>query len=119
MKEVFAQAQNKSEFTATIIAEKCGVTKIRIHQLVNVEYKKLRSTLKGKAKSPPSHELKLKRENADIKANLRHLKSQHKQEIQTELSEAIKLIELLDSDNRKLLEHVRILELKLAECESN
>jgi hypothetical protein len=109
----YGKAQSQADFTAASLAQEAGVSEVWFYVLVGKQFRKLKSNLPGPVTSSETLVAKLRKEVAELRNQLRELKAKYEVSIKEKLAEAIRLIELLDKENRILREKVAALEKRL------
>lgn len=117
MRIMFANAQHQGDFTAKKIACEAGVSVVLFYRLVGKDFKELRSQLDGPRRPAETVISKLKGQIKELRKQVRELKSRLKATVLAEISEAIRLIEHLDEENRVLRSEIKMLRQRLAESE--
>lgn len=116
MNLVYEKAEDQSQFTAGIIADRGGVSTVLVYRRIGSEFKELRSTLPGIRRSPQTVESQLRQKNATLERDLEESKDKYKAELSGDYANAIRHIEALDEENRILRGRVSILEKRLKEA---
>lgn len=111
----FARARSQKDFTAGSLASEGGVSAVWFYKLVGDQFLKLRARLPGPITSSDALVVKLRKEVARLRAQLRDLKAKYESSIKEKLAAAIRHIESLDEENRMLREEVAYLQKRLNE----
>ena len=114
MRTRHAEAQSQADFIAETLAGEGGVSAVWFYSLVGKQFRKLRAELLGSIPSDETLIAKLRKEIAELHAQLRKLKDKYEVSIKEKLAKAIRHIELLDKENRMLREQVADLEKRLS-----
>ena len=117
MAAMFEKSRTQSDFTAQKIAREAGVSVVLLYRLVGEKFKELRSQLGGPRRPPATVISKLKTQVKELRRQVRELKAKLKAAALAEITEAIRLIECLDEENRMLRSEVKMLRQRLAESE--
>lgn len=110
----YAEARSQADFTAASLACEAGISAVWFYILVGKQFTKLRAQLPGPISSDETLIAKLRKEIAELHAQLKKLKYKYEASIKEKLAEAIRHIELLDKENRMLRETVTALEKRLS-----
>jgi AraC-like DNA-binding protein len=117
MREMHANVNNQEDFTALKVAKKAGISVVWLYRLVGKEFSELRSLLEGPRHPTGTVISKLKNQITSLRKEVRELKAKLKAAASEQLTEAIRMIELLDAENRMLRAEVKMLRQRLAESE--
>jgi hypothetical protein len=117
MNELFLTARVQADFTASVIAEKANVSMVLVYRLIGTEFKELRGRLAGPRRSPSTLDAALRREIAGLRKQLGILKAQHETDIREAVAGAIRVIEEVEEENRRLQNRCEQLERRLNENE--
>jgi len=110
MRELLASATSRADFTPAKVAEAADVSIVIVYRYVGAEFIAMRSQLPDPGQPT---ELKLRRENAELRRQLKELKERYKADVRRDFDEAIKHIEELSEENHLLLARVEDLERKV------
>lgn len=108
-----AAAESRDDFKAVSLAGESCVSVVWFYRLVGKEFRKLRASLplgKGRGEMTVA---KLRKEIKDLREQVREWREKYKAGIKGKVTEAIRMIELLDKENRFLRERVVQLEKRL------
>lgn len=111
----YATAESRDDFKAASLAGEACVSVVWFYRLVGKEFRKLRGSLPGGRGTSETLISKLRKEVKELRAKVRELREEYKASIKGKVSEAIRMIELLDKENRFLRERVADLEKRLNE----
>ena len=117
MHEEHAGAKNQKEFTAAKVAEKAGVSVVWFYRKVGPEFQELRAQLDGPRRPKGTVINKLKGQVASLKKEVRELKARLKSAVLEQIAEAVRMLEMLDAENRMLRGEVKMLRQRLNETE--
>lgn len=117
MREFHAGVARQEDFTARIVAQKAGISVVWLYRLVGQEFCELRSQLEGPRHPKETVINRLKKQISALRKEVLQLKAKLKHAAADQISQAIRLIELLDSENRMLRSEVKMLRERLAESE--
>jgi predicted transcriptional regulator len=117
MREEYAGAKNQMEFTAAKVAGKAGVSVVWFYRKVGPEFQELRAQLEGPRRPKGTVISKLKGQIASLKKEVRELKASLKVAVLEQIAEAVRMIEMLDAENRMLRGEVKMLRQRLNESE--
>lgn len=109
----YEEAQSQADFTAVSLARESGISRVWFYALVGKQFRNLRATLPGSIKSDETLVVKLRKEIAELRAQLKELRAKYESGIKEKFAEAIRHIELLDQENRMLRETLTVLEKRL------
>ncbi len=115
MQEMHAKAQSQADFTAAKIAQAAGISTVMFYRLVRPEFQTLRSELPGSQRPADEVMRTLRRENADLRRQLREAREKLRTTAVEELDEAIRLMERLEEENLQLRSEVKLLRRRLEE----
>lgn len=118
METLHERATCQGDFTAERIAAEAGdISTVWVYELVGVEFRTMRSELKGPRRSPEDTERKLRDENHELRRRLEVLEAKYKAEIAGDFTAAVRHIEAQDEQIRYLVGRVNFLEGRLKESE--
>jgi regulator of replication initiation timing len=117
MHEIFSDVTRQEEFTAKKIAERAGISVVWFYHICGEEFRELRSKLEGNRKPNETVIHKLKVQIKALRKEVRELRVKLKAAAIEEISEAIRIIESLDAENRMLRAEVKMLRQRIAESE--
>jgi regulator of replication initiation timing len=117
MGAMFEKARTQADFTAMKIVDEAGVSAVLFYRLVGERFKELRSQLDGPRRPEGTVVAKLKAQVKELQRQVRELKARLKAAALGEITEAIRMIERLDEENRMLRSEVKMLRRRLAEGE--
>ena len=115
MQEMHEKAQSQADFTAAKIAQAAGISTVMLYRLVRPEFQTLRSELPGSQRPADEVMRTLRRENADLRRQLREAREKLRTTAVEELDEAIRLMERLEEENLQLRNEVKLLRRRLEE----
>ncbi len=115
MQEMHEKAQSQADFTAAKIAQAAGISTVMLYRLVRPEFQTLRSELPGSQRPADEVMRTLRRENADLRRQLREAREKLRTTAVEELDEAIRLMERLEEENLQLRSEVKLLRRRLEE----
>ncbi|TMC87117.1 MAG: hypothetical protein E6J22_17980 [Chloroflexi bacterium] len=115
MQEMHAKAQSQADFTAAKIAQAAGISTVMLYRLVRPEFQTLRSELPGPQRPTDEVMRQLRLENAGLRRQLREAREKLRTTAVEELDEAIRLMERLEEENRRLRGEVKLLRRRLEE----
>jgi Na+/phosphate symporter len=118
MREMHKTAKNQDDFTPKKVAQKAGISVVWLYHLVGKEFRKLRAQLEGPRRPKETVISRLKAQVRALRKEVRALKAKLKAAALEEIAEAIRMIELLDAENRMLRDEVKMLRQRLAESET-
>lgn len=110
-----ATAESRDDFKAASLAGEACVSIVWFYRLVGKKFRRLRSSLPGGRGTSETLISKLRKEIKELRAKVKELREEYKASIKGKISEAIRMIELLDKENRFLRERVADLEKRLNE----
>jgi alpha-D-ribose 1-methylphosphonate 5-triphosphate synthase subunit PhnI len=113
MKTVFAEAKTQGDFTAQKVASASGVSVVLLYRSVGKEFKELRGQLQGPRLDDTTLLNKLKMLVKELRQRVRELEDK----LKAKGTEVIRVIELLDEENRMLRSDLRLLRQRLDESE--
>jgi hypothetical protein len=113
MKAVFAEARTQGDFTAQKVAHASGVSVVLLYRSVGKEFKELRGQLNGPRPDDTTLLNKLKSQIKELRRRVRELEGK----LKAKMAEVVRVIELLDEENRMLRSELRLLRQHLAESE--
>jgi len=116
MYSLHRKAKSQKEFTVAIIARMAGVSTVWVYRCVYDEYQILRAELDGPRRSALDEEQELQQRIVNLESQLHQLKERYKAEIQGDVSSAIRHIEALDDEVRRLREYITWLETRLKDA---
>jgi regulator of replication initiation timing len=117
MREMHKTAKNQDEFTPKKAAQNAGISVVWLYHLVGKEFRKLRSQLEGPRRPIETVISRLKAQIKALKKEVRELKAKLKAVAVEQIAEAIRMIELLDSENRMLRAEIKMLRQRLDESD--
>jgi FtsZ-binding cell division protein ZapB len=115
MQGLHHQAENQAEFTAEKVADTAGISTVLLYRYVGAEFKALRNQLPGSHRSADETLRELRRENDDLRLQLRDAQEKLRTTAVEELDEAVLLIERLEEENLQLRGENRLLRKRLEE----
>jgi|SRR5712692_6387595 hypothetical protein len=113
MQEVRAQVSSQSEFTAQRIAEAAGISKVWLYHIAGEEFRALRAELPGSRKTRDEELATLRRENAELRAQLKAAQEQARLASSAALKKAMVMLEQWEQENLELRGHIRVLTRRL------
>lgn len=113
MKMVFAEAKTQADFTAQKVARACGVSVVLLYRSVGKEFKELRAQLDGPRPDDISLLNKLKGQVKELRRRVRELE----EKLRAKVAEVVRVMELLDEENRMLRADLKLLRQRIAESE--
>jgi regulator of replication initiation timing len=113
MKAVFADATTQTDFTAQKVARAGDVSVVLLYRSVGKEFKELRAQLDGPRPDDTSLLNKLKRQVKELRRRVRALEDK----LRAKVAEVVRVMELLDEENRMLRADSKLLRQRLAESE--
>jgi chromosome segregation ATPase len=109
----YATAEGQNDFNAASLASEACISVVWFYSMVGKEFRKLRRNLPGGRGSSETFISKLRKEISELQAQVRELREKYEASIKGKVSEAVRMIELLDKENRVLRERVADLEKRL------
>lgn len=113
MKAVFAEARTQSDFTAQKVAHAGGVSVVLLYRSVGKELKGLRGQLQGPRPDDTTLLNKMKGRIKELRRRVRELEDK----LKAKVAEVVRVIELIDGENRMLRSELMLLRQRLAESE--
>jgi hypothetical protein len=113
MREIHAQVSSQSEFTAQRIAEEAGISKVWLYHIAGEEFRALRAELPGSRKTRDEEVAALRRENAELRAQLKAAQEQARLASSAALKKAMIMLEQWEQENLELRGHIRVLTRRL------
>lgn len=113
MKAVFADARTQTDFTAQKVARAGDVSVVLLYRSVGKEFKELRAQLDGPRPDDTSLLNELKRQVKELRRRVRELEDK----LRAKVAEVVRVMELLDEENRMLRADSKLLRQRLAESE--
>jgi hypothetical protein len=113
--DAYTKARSQADFTAPSLAHQAGVSTVWFYALVGKQFRSLRAKLPGPIPSGDTLVAKLRKEIVGLHIQLKDLKAKYETSIKEKLAEAIRHIELLDTENRMLRETVTELKKRLSD----
>jgi hypothetical protein len=118
MREAHADPGGREGFTAKKLAKKSGISVVWFHHLVGAEFKAIKSGMEGNRPPPEVVIEELEGEITALRGEIRDVKAKLKVQALGEATEMIRMIELLDAENRILRGVVRELQQRVREAEN-
>jgi hypothetical protein len=116
MKAIHAEASSQSEFTAQRIAAAAGISTVWLYKIAGSEFRALRAELPGSRKTQDEEVATLRRENAELRAQLKAEKEQARLASSAALKKAIVMLEQWEQENLELRGHIRVLTRRLEQA---
>lgn len=113
MNELHQKAQNQADFTPAKIAEAAGISRVWFYKLVRPEFQVLRSQLTGTRILRDEELFQLRRENADLRQQLKKAQLELRTTAIKDLDEAILLIERYEKENIQFRQQIALLQKRL------
>ena len=117
MHEMHKSAKNQGDFTAKKVARKAGISVVWLYHLVSKEFRELRAQLEGPRRPEETVINRLMAQVRALKKEVRELKAKFKAAALAEIAEAVRIIELLDAENRMLRAEIKMLRQRIADSE--
>ncbi len=93
MQEIHAQVTSQSEFTAQLIADAAGISKVWLYHIAGEEFRALRAELPGSRKTRDEEVAALRQENTQLRAQLKAAQEQARLASATALKKAMVMLE--------------------------
>jgi hypothetical protein len=116
MREIHAQVTSQSEFTARRVAEAAGISKEWLYHIAGEEFRALRAGLPGSRKTRDEEVAALRRENAQLRTQLKTAQEQARLASSTTLKKAMVMLEQWEQENLELRGHIRVLTRRLEQA---
>lgn len=113
MKTIRAGVSSQSEFTAQRVADAAGISTVWLYKIAGSEFRALRAELPGSRKTRDEEVAALRRENGQLRAQLKAAQEQAHLASSTALKKAMAMLEQWEQENLELRGHIRVLTRRL------